>query len=69
MKRLISLLLLFAMGLALCACNSFTVTFDPTQSTSDTTSSDETTPEFSGTLVDSTAVSVEIVPSTEYIAK
>ena len=66
MKKLISLLLLLAMGLALCACDSFTVTFNPNQSTSNETSSDETTPEIPGTLVDPTAVSFELVPSTEY---
>ena len=66
MKRLISLLLLITMGLALCACDSFTVTFNPNQFTTNETSSDGTTPEIPGTLVDPTAVSFEIVPSTEY---
>jgi len=50
MKRLISLLLLITMGLALCACDSFTVTFEPNQFTTNETSSDgtdldESTPE------------------------
>ena len=52
MKRLISLLLLITMGLALCACDSFTVTFNPNQFTTNETSSDGTTPEIPGTLVD-----------------
>ena len=45
MKRLVSLFLLLAIGLTLCACDGFTVTFDPTQTTSDETSLDGTTPE------------------------
>ena len=44
MKRLTSLLLLFAMGLALCACNVNITPIDPTPSTSEETSIDGTTP-------------------------
>ena len=45
MKRLISLLLLFAMGLSLCACNINIAPVDPVPSTSEETSIDVTTPE------------------------
>jgi len=44
MKRLISLLLLLTIGLTLCACDGFTVTFNPIQTTSDETALDGTTP-------------------------